>query len=92
MKIEVPMAKSVLSCNLTVNQGKYSFDPVTRVLQWEVGKIEPSKLPNMRGNVSRSVGNDSRSVGNDSRSVGNDSRSVGNVSRSVGNDSRSVGK
>lgn len=52
VKLEVPMAKCVLSCNLTVSQGKYSFDPVTRVLLWDVGKIDPTKLPNIRGNVS----------------------------------------
>uniref|UniRef100_A0A6A7FNB2 AP-3 complex subunit mu-1-like n=1 Tax=Hirondellea gigas TaxID=1518452 RepID=A0A6A7FNB2_9CRUS len=56
VKLEVPMAKSVLSCNLTVTQGKYSFDPVTRVLQWDVGKIDPSKLPNIRGSMSLQSG------------------------------------
>ncbi|CAL4121195.1 unnamed protein product, partial [Meganyctiphanes norvegica] len=50
--IEVPMPKCVLNCNLTVTQGKYSFDPVSKVLRWDVGRIDPSKLPNIRGNIS----------------------------------------
>ncbi|KAF2366877.1 Mu domain [Trinorchestia longiramus] len=52
VKLELPMSKSVVSCNLTVTQGKYSFDPVTRVLLWDVGRIDPTKLPNIRGNLS----------------------------------------
>jgi hypothetical protein len=52
VKLELPMSKSVVSCNLTATQGKYSFDPVTRVLMWDVGRIDPSRLPNIRGNVS----------------------------------------
>ena len=33
---------------LVIFQGNYSFDPTTKVLLWEVGKIEPTKLPNIR--------------------------------------------
>ena len=64
------MPKSVLNCSLVASQGKYSFDPVTKVLMWDVGeyalkqkvmqylppllilgKIDHTKLPNIRGNV-----------------------------------------
>lgn len=45
------MPKSVLNCSLVPNQGKYSFDPVSKVLVWDVGRIDVSKLPNLRGNV-----------------------------------------
>ena len=45
------MPKTVLNCTLTPSQGKYSFDPVSKVLLWEVGKIDPTKLPNIRGQV-----------------------------------------
>jgi len=51
VKIEIPMHKSVLNCSLTSNQGKYSFDPVSKLLMWEVGKIDQTKLPNIKGNV-----------------------------------------
>ena len=51
VKIEIPMTKNVLNCSLTPNQGKYSFDPVSKQLVWEVGKIDPAKLPNIRGTV-----------------------------------------
>lgn len=46
------MPKTVLNCVLTPSQGKYSFDPVSRILVWDVGRVDPSKLPNLRGSVS----------------------------------------
>ena len=39
VKVEVPMPKSVLNCSLVASQGKYSFDPVTKVLMWDVGEF-----------------------------------------------------
>jgi AP-3 complex subunit mu len=45
----------VLNVTLTPNQGKYSFDPVTKVMSWDVGKIETAKLPNIRGSVSTGI-------------------------------------
>lgn len=50
--LEIPFPKSVLNVTLTSTQGKYSFDPVTKVMTWDVGKIDPNKLPNIKGNVS----------------------------------------
>lgn len=50
--LEIPMAKCVLNVTLTASQGKHSFDPVSKVLIWEVGRIEPTRLPNIRGTVS----------------------------------------
>jgi Adaptor complexes medium subunit family len=51
-KLEIPMPKSVLNCTLTSTQGKYTFDPVAKVLSWDVGKIDSQKSPNIRGTVS----------------------------------------
>lgn len=45
------MPKFVLNCTVTVNQGRATFDPVTKILMWDVGKIDPTKLPNMRGQI-----------------------------------------
>lgn len=45
------MPKSVLNCTLIPNQGKHSFDPVSKILTWEVGRIETTKLPNIKGTV-----------------------------------------
>ncbi len=45
------MPKFVLNCTVTVNQGRATFDPVTKILLWDVGKIDPAKLPNMRGQI-----------------------------------------
>jgi AP-3 complex subunit mu len=50
-KLEIPMPKSVLNCTLTSTQGKYTFDPVAKVLSWDVGKIDSQKSPNIRGSV-----------------------------------------
>ncbi|XP_054730417.1 AP-3 complex subunit mu-2 [Anastrepha obliqua] len=56
VKLEIAMPKCVLNCILTPNQGKYTFDSVTKTLSWEVGRIEVSKLPNIRGTVSITPG------------------------------------
>ena len=52
VRIEVPMPKVVLNCTLNATQGKYTFDPVSKVLAWDVGKVDPAKLPNLKGTVS----------------------------------------
>lgn len=52
VKLEVLMPKCILNCVLTANQGKYNFDPVSKILHWDIGKIDVSKLPNIRGSVS----------------------------------------
>lgn len=52
VSLEIPFPKSILNVTLTASQGKYSFDPVTKVMTWDIGKIDPAKLPNIRGNVS----------------------------------------
>ena len=50
------MPKSVLNCTLTVSQGKYAFDPVSKVLSWDVGKMEAQRAsPNMRGTVKHRI-------------------------------------
>lgn len=54
VKLEVLMPKCILNCVLTANQGKYNFDPVSKILHWDIGKIDVSKLPNIRGSVSQS--------------------------------------
>ena len=51
VKVDIPMPKAVLNCTLTATQGKYAFDPVSKVLSWDIGKIDPQKLPNIRGTV-----------------------------------------
>ncbi|XP_009956423.1 PREDICTED: AP-3 complex subunit mu-1 [Leptosomus discolor] len=52
----VHMPKAVLNMNLTATQGSYIFDPVTKVLTWDVGKITPQKLPNLKGIVNLQSG------------------------------------
>lgn len=50
--LEVPFPKTVLNATLTPSQGKYSFDPVSKLMTWDIGKIDTSKLPNIKGTVS----------------------------------------
>lgn len=45
------MPKCILNCILTANQGRYNFDPVSKILHWDVGRIDVNKLPNIRGTV-----------------------------------------
>ncbi|KAK9744439.1 Adaptor complexes medium subunit family [Popillia japonica] len=56
VKLEVMMPKCILNCVLTANQGKYNYDPVSKVLHWEIGRIDVAKLPNIRGSVSIATG------------------------------------
>lgn len=53
ISLEVPFPKSVLNLTLTPSQGKYTFDPVGKVLTWDVGRMDPTKLPSIKGNVSQ---------------------------------------
>jgi AP-3 complex subunit mu len=59
VKIEICMPKAVLNCSLVTTQGKYSFDPVAKILHWDVGRVDVSKLPNIRGSVAVVAGNTS---------------------------------
>ncbi len=53
VRLEIPMPKTVLNCSLTASQGKYTFDPVSKVLAWDIGKVDTQKMnPNIRGTVS----------------------------------------
>ncbi|CAF3023204.1 unnamed protein product [Rotaria sp. Silwood2] len=59
--IECTMPKSVLNCTLTPTQGKSTFDPVKKILVWDIGKIESNaqsaaRLPSLRGNIVLSTG------------------------------------
>lgn len=56
VKLEMVLPKCVMNCALIVNQGKYTFDSVTKVLQWDVGRIDVGKLPNIRGTMTTSGG------------------------------------
>uniref|UniRef100_W5MAI4 AP-3 complex subunit mu-1 n=1 Tax=Lepisosteus oculatus TaxID=7918 RepID=W5MAI4_LEPOC len=49
--VTVHMPKVVLSVNLTATQGTSTYDPVTKILTWDIGKINPQKLPNLKGTV-----------------------------------------
>lgn len=53
----IQMPRQVLNCNLTPAVGSTSFDPVKKILRWEIGKINPQKtLPTLRGNITLVTG------------------------------------
>lgn len=56
MMITIHMPTAVLSANLTATQGSHTYNPVTKVLVWDVGKLNPQKLPNLRGSLSLQSG------------------------------------
>ncbi|CAG8606208.1 16239_t:CDS:10, partial [Acaulospora morrowiae] len=48
-----PLAQSVTSVNATCNLGSYIFDPVTKSIKWDLGKIDPKdRSPILSGNFS----------------------------------------
>lgn len=51
VKLEILLPKSVINCTLVASQGKYTFDNTTKVLVWDVGKVDIQKIPNIRGSV-----------------------------------------
>uniref|UniRef100_H3DGK1 AP-3 complex subunit mu-1 n=1 Tax=Tetraodon nigroviridis TaxID=99883 RepID=H3DGK1_TETNG len=56
LKVTVHMPKSVLSANLAATQGNYTYDLASKVLVWEIGKLNPQKLPNLRGTLTTQSG------------------------------------
>uniref|UniRef100_A0A8C9S2G9 AP-3 complex subunit mu-1 n=1 Tax=Scleropages formosus TaxID=113540 RepID=A0A8C9S2G9_SCLFO len=54
--ITVHMPKVVLNANLTTNQGTSTYDPVTKVLVWDIGKLNQQKVPNLKGSLSLQSG------------------------------------
>ncbi|XP_066549662.1 AP-3 complex subunit mu-1 [Amia ocellicauda] len=54
--VTVHMPKVVLNANLIATQGNYTYDPVTKILTWDIGKINPQKLPNLKGMISLQSG------------------------------------
>ncbi|XP_788453.3 AP-3 complex subunit mu-2 [Strongylocentrotus purpuratus] len=54
--ITCDLPKQVLNMTLTPTQGSYSFDPVSKIMSWEVGKINPQKLPSIKGSMSLQSG------------------------------------
>ena len=49
--IQVDLPKTVMNMTLTPTQGKYTFDSVKKTLSWDIGRIDPAKVPNIKGNV-----------------------------------------
>lgn len=61
--IEIPMPSCVLNCTLLQNQGKYTFDPIKKILTWDVGKIDTeNKLPNIRGSFTVQSGQENHNM------------------------------
>lgn len=61
VKLEILLPKSVINCTLVTTQGKYTFDNTSKILHWDVGKIDVQKLPNIRGSVSVAAGSNPES-------------------------------
>ncbi len=46
-----------MNLQLTASQGRYTFDQVKKTLFWDVGRIDQTKIPSLKGNVSASLDN-----------------------------------
>lgn len=53
VKLNIMFPKNTVSCSLIASQGKHFFDQNTKIFNWDVGKIDVQKLPNIRGNITR---------------------------------------
>lgn len=42
-----------MNMQLTPTQGRYTFDQVKKTLNWDVGRVDPAKIPSIKGNVSK---------------------------------------
>ena len=51
VRVYVPMPMVTSSVNVTVNHGSFDFDPVSKMLRWDVGRIPREKVPMMSGNA-----------------------------------------
>lgn len=56
VKITCELPKTVLNMSLVPSIGKYNFDSVKKILTWEVGRIDASKTPNLKGNLTFQTG------------------------------------
>ncbi|XP_062375218.1 AP-3 complex subunit mu-1 [Sardina pilchardus] len=56
LRVTVHMPRVVLSAHLSATQGTHTYDPVTKVLVWDIGKLNQQKLPNLKGGLSLQSG------------------------------------
>lgn len=50
------LPKTVMNMSLVPSNGKYNFDSVKKLLTWEVGRIDASKTPSLKGNLTFQTG------------------------------------
>ncbi|KAG0169220.1 AP-3 complex subunit mu-2 [Apophysomyces sp. BC1015] len=56
--LTLPMPKSTTSVNATCNVGQYMYDPVTKTIKWEIGKLQQrERAPMLSGTFSSSEPN-----------------------------------
>jgi len=54
--VTIPFPKSVLSANLSVSAGSFSYDEKTKVCVWNIGKMLRDRTPNLSGTVTMQSG------------------------------------
>lgn len=50
------LPKTVLNMSLVPSHGKYNFDSVKKLLTWDIGRIDASKIPSLKGNLTFQTG------------------------------------
>lgn len=56
VKVTIPMPKCVTNVNPTCTFGLPSYDPVNRIVTWNIGRVMPQKYITMNGTVSLQAG------------------------------------
>jgi len=54
--VHIPFGPSICSVNLSPTLGTVSFDDISKVCKWDIGKIPKDKAPLLTGNISLSPG------------------------------------
>lgn len=54
--VECPFPKVVLNVNLYTTTGKHRFDPVSKVMRWDIGTLDSAHPPNLKGSIQVQTG------------------------------------
>lgn len=54
--VRFTLPKAVTAVNLTPNFGKYTWDPQTNVVRWDIGKMPSGKFCDLKGNITLQAG------------------------------------
>ena len=60
--VRVPLPESTLSADLSATVGTAAFDPLTKELTWQIGRVPKEKLPILKGSIQLGPGRSTREL------------------------------